>query len=172
MCVYIYIVYLLGALGFQRVTGSPDPTPPFGSAAPPQTDQASSRLKSYPRPPRIRVSAWQRLRAGGSSARRLPSAWQPCRNLLPLLVPSASARSRVPRGAMGLRRLQRLRDSGTNARGRADPTRADHDDDGRHASVRVWRDPARTGRGSGRCAAGRFWRGQKGSVAGGRRVRS
>jgi hypothetical protein len=47
-----------------------------------------------------------------------------CRNMLPLLAPSGRARS--PRGAMG---LQRLRGSRTNARGWADPTQADHDDD-------------------------------------------
>jgi hypothetical protein len=52
--------------------------------------------------------------------------------------------------------------------GRADLTQADHDGDGRHASARVWRDPARTGRGSGRRAVGRFRHGQKGSAAGGR----
>jgi hypothetical protein len=80
--------------------------------------------KNYPRPPRIRVSARQWLRVGGSSTggagracddglagwwiqrkrrwsstRRLPPAWRPCRNLLPLLVPSARARSR---GSPGL----------------------------------------------------------------------
>jgi hypothetical protein len=41
----------------------------------------------------------------------------------------------------------------------------------RHASALVWRDPAQTGRGSSRSADGRFRRGQKGSVAAGRRVR-
>jgi hypothetical protein len=103
------------------------------------------------------------LRAGGFSvgiAGRacggLSPAWRPCRNLLPLLVPSARARSRGSPGRHGLRRRQRLRDGGTNAPGRVDLTRADHDDDGRHASARVWRDPARTGRGSGRREAGRF----------------
>jgi hypothetical protein len=43
----------------------------------------------------------------------------------------------VPRGAMGLRWLQRLRNDGTSVQGRADPTRVDHDGDGRHASARV-----------------------------------
>jgi hypothetical protein len=38
----------------------------------------------------------------------------------------------VPQGVMG---LQRLRDGGTNARGQANPTRADHDGDARHAST-------------------------------------
>jgi hypothetical protein len=44
----------------------------------------------------------------------------------------------------------------------------DHDDDGRHASARVWR--ARRGQGVA-LADTRFRRGQKGSAAGGRRVR-
>jgi hypothetical protein len=55
----------------------------------------------------------------------------------------------VPWGAMGLQRLQWLHDGGTSACGLADPMRANHDSDGWHASARVWRDPARTGRGSG-----------------------
>jgi hypothetical protein len=38
---------------------------------------------------------------------------------------------------MGMRRLQQLRDGGTNARGRADPTWADQDNDCQHASARV-----------------------------------
>jgi hypothetical protein len=49
---------------------------------------------------------------------------------------------------MGLRRLQQLRDGRTNTRGRADPTRVDHDSDCQHASARVWQDPARGGGGS------------------------
>jgi hypothetical protein len=102
------------------------------------------------------------------SAWRLPPTWRPCRNLLSLLVMSARARSSGSSGRHGV--AQRLRDGGTNARGRADPTRADHDGDGRHASARVWRDPALTGRGSGRRAAGRFRRGQKGSATGGQQV--
>jgi hypothetical protein len=46
-CLYIYIdykVYIFGALGFQILTKSPEPTVPFGSAAPPQTNQAPSHL--------------------------------------------------------------------------------------------------------------------------------
>jgi hypothetical protein len=103
-----------------------------------------------------------------SSAWWLSPAWRPCRNLLPLLVLSARAQSRGSPGRRGV--AQRLRDGGTNARGRADPTRADHDGDGRHASAGVWRDPALTGRGSGRRAVGRFRRGQKGSMTGGQQV--
>ena len=82
---------------------------------------------------------------------------------------------------MGLRRLQRLQDGGTNARGWADLTRADHEGDAdmrSRESGRIWRgqgmaladawagEPARMGRGFGRRAAGRFRHGQKGSAAG------
>jgi hypothetical protein len=171
---HIYIVYLLEALSFQRVIGSLDPTPPFGSTAPPQTDQASSFYKSYPRPPRIRVSARQQLRAGGYSATAAlrasgssacvagrahggcrqhgDHAGTCCRCWSHPRVPDLA----VPRGAVGLRWLQRLRDVRTNVHGRADPTRTDHDGVGRHASAWVWRDPMQTGHGSGRRAVERF----------------
>jgi hypothetical protein len=106
------------------------------------------------------------LRAGGSSAGDAGRAcdgglagWRIQRRLCGLAVQEHAAAAspartrpilRFPAGAMG---LQRLRDGRTNARGRADPMRADHDGDGRHASARVWRDPARTGHDSGRHAA-------------------
>jgi hypothetical protein len=41
---YIYIVDIFGAICFQIVTESLDPTVPFGSVAPPQIDHTPGRL--------------------------------------------------------------------------------------------------------------------------------
>jgi hypothetical protein len=121
------------------------------------------------------------LRAGGSSAGLI--GW-PCRNMLPLRVPSARAQSRgspgAPWGCSGCATAEPTRVGGLIRHGRNTTAMADMRACG-SGGIRRGRgttlvdarpdEPARTGRGSSRRTARRFRRGHKGSVAGRRRVR-
>jgi hypothetical protein len=144
--------------------------------------------KSYPRPSRIRVSARQRLRAGGSSARRLPRGVAIAAAASPIRdgerTRPISRFFRAPWGCGGCSScatVEPTRVDGLILRGRTTTTifnmRARGSGRirrGRGAALAYVQagKPARAGRGSNQRVVGRFRRGRKGSAAGGRRVRS